>query len=233
MMQCSGSLQSTRRWRELRHRKHSPLKRLKKASRPPRPLMAEHRPDRRDAARAAWSEGDLSALRSFRDLTAVHPSPSPEEEGLGEGEGTTTMDLSRGGSKSGTPARTAGEDGAAALEHSPRSRIRGWSAGCRAGAGQGGWESGTTDGPEDLAGSGMDAGVPHPELQREGEHEEREVRAGEGERMAPGEVAPLLERATMVAGGRRDRSGQRRGGAEGWSRGQSNTSNSFSSCFYT
>lgn len=167
------------------------------------PLKAERLLDRLEGRRPELAVVFFSARRSLRDLTAVHPSPSIEEEGLVGGDGTTTMDFSLLFPKWGCTAWTAGERGGAALEHSPRSRIRAGAAGLAVDAGRGGCESGTCDGPVEITRSGTDAGVPQPEPSLREECTERQEWVGESGHMTAvgGAPAQASRSGAEVAGG--------------------------------
>ena len=101
-MQRRGSRQSTRRWRELRHLKQRPWKRLKKAARASAAAREELPCDQRAEAdlwvgRRVAGSGEGARPRSRLEVTSCHSGPSSGAVMLTSGaEGWTATDWSRG-----------------------------------------------------------------------------------------------------------------------------------------
>ena len=129
MMQQRGSRQSFLRWSSLRHLKHLPLKRLKKAVRPGFALKPEHRSGWGACRYLPLSSGSPRGRRFPRDETSIQPPTTSAGEALRLWSGTTMMDLSRRRSVGGTASKPARTGDVTRPDPPPRGDARGGEAG--------------------------------------------------------------------------------------------------------
>ena len=118
-------------WSSLRHLKHLPLKRLKKAVRPGFALKPEHRSGRGACRYLPLSSGSPRGRRFPRDETSIQPPTTSAGEALRLWSGTTMMDLSRRRSVGGTASKPARTGDVTRPDPPPRGDARGEEAGAR------------------------------------------------------------------------------------------------------